>query len=580
MRPAAILAVAILLLAPLLALTPGAFAQDEPVVLHVGDQAQMRTRNVLRAAIGSSGDEDWGIGVLRPVYSNLALLDATTGGLRAYITKGVDADGNGAFDRSEYGMFGKSPGLNETNVTVYFDFNGVRWHDGVQMTVMDILFTLHLASLSPRYNSGTRVLWDDAGAPSSNFTWDRWLAVEIAPKIWEDEGSLPGDMTLRGGIRFRLQAPFAPFYDSVLGQMPIFPRHVWELTGGGRHPDFGRLIYPEGHPRAGQGIPVNETLYTPFKYPAAEAWEPTDANVIGSGPFRFRYWILGVSTRIEKNGAFYTGVDPSDPGVVYDDALATSLHPPYVDAIVFDVYRTTTLGVLALKSGDIEYYRYNIPAEFVPDLLDEPTIRVWANPDPGFAYLAYNMRRAWLGYNGTGLGDAYDTGRPFRLAAAHAIDKRQCVGLCLLGYGLEGDGVVSPSNSFWHNDTVPVARYDLDAARAVLDAAHNDSLARGENWWGDADGDGWRELPGRGDAGLDILVPHADYDPRRASVGVMFAEGMRRVGLNVRACRSRSPRSPRPSSSTTSTCSSSNGGSGGTLTTSSHCSTRAGDTAA
>src|SRR3990170_746120 len=256
-----ILAVIGVLVAASLLIVPPAAAPSTSLILTVGDQDQMRTRNVLNVSLSVASDGDWSAGILQPVYSNPLVRHPVMDDLSPYIAKGVDADGSGIFDADEYGLFQKALGTNLSDITVYFDFNGVRWHDGVQMDVMDLLFSLEVASLAPRYDAPLRPLWDKGGGAGSNFSTDRWLGVARAPKTWAGEGAIPGDPTLRVAVRFQLQAPYAQFYDSTLAGLWLLPRHIWEGTGGGRHADFGRAVYPESDPRAGRGIPATETLY-------------------------------------------------------------------------------------------------------------------------------------------------------------------------------------------------------------------------------------------------------------------------------------------------------------------------------
>jgi len=531
MKVAALLAVAVLLLAPLLMVTSTDVAAGGTVVLTVGHKEEMKSRSVLRVQLGPFHSDPWSVGVLEPVYSSLLITDPVSGELRPYIAKGIDADGSGVFDPDEYGAFGKDRGTNATNLTVYFDFNGARWHDGVQMTAMDLMFTFLLASVSPLYNSATRVLWDRAGAPTSNFTWDRWLAVEIAPKSWAGEASLLGDAALRSAVRFRLQAPYARFYEDLLGKLPILPRHIWELTGGGRHLDFGRAIYPEGHPRAGQPIPVNETLYKPFDYLAADAWQPTDADVVGSGPLRFTTWKPGVYTQLDRYEAFYVGTDPRNPSIVYDARLAAMLHPPLVASIVFKVYRTDQLGVFALENGEIQYYHATVPLEWIPDLLYRWGIRVWANADLGYTYLGYNLRRPPFGYSAYPPANPTrdDAGLAFRLAFSHLVDKASIVLRDLQNYGVTADSPVSPANTFWYNRSMPRVAYDPALANLILDTAG----------WTDppgdcqVDGTGCRSLPGIETRVIEILTPQADYERISASVSSMMSWAARSAGLNV-----------------------------------------------
>jgi len=522
MQVVPVLVLGTLFVAGLTIIPQSSMAGNPPIILTVGDKAEMLSRNVLRGPLGPYSSDEWTTGILSPVYSNLLISDPTTTALRPYIAKGIDADGNGVFDSAEYGTFAKKTGTNATDMTVYLDFNGIVWHDGAQMNVMDFMFSLRAASLWPWNSALYSALWNSTSGD---------IGVEFAPKTWSGEGSLPGDAGLRNAVRFRLQHPYARFYEAVFAQMPMVPRHVWELTGGGRHPDWGRLIYPEGDPRAGHWIPANETVYTPFVYIAAFVWEPSDSDVIGSGPFRFTTWFRGAYVWLDRYDSYFIGTDPARPAVVYDGRLAAVLHRPIIERIVFKVYRTEQIGVIALANGEIQYYRASIAPEYVPDLLNNLDIRVWANLNLGFSYIGFNMRRVPFGYSRFPPADSVrdDTGLPFRLAFAHLVDKRSLVNYWFQNFGVPADGPVSPANLLWYNDTLPRIPYDLAEAARILDAAG----------WTDppgpclADGTGCRNLPGIGTRAIEILAPPRDYDRTVAGAGSLFVPAARTIGLNV-----------------------------------------------
>jgi len=254
-------------------------------------------------------------------------------------------------------------------------------------------------------------------------------------------------------------------------------------------------------------IPANETAYTPFNHPAAFQWELSDADVIGSGPFRFTTWLRGAYVRLDRFESYYVGTGPSNPAVVYDRRLAAMLHRPTVDRIVFKVFRTEQLGMFALASGEIQYYRASFAPEFVPDLLSHPEIHVWANAGLGFSYIGFNMRRLPFGYSRFPPVDSVrdDVGLPFRLAFAHIVDKRSLDRLWLQNYGVPANGPVNPANLLWYNASLPRIPYDPAEAARILDAAG----------WTDppgpcsTDGTGCRSLPGIGTRAIEILAPPA-----------------------------------------------------------------------
>ncbi len=526
MRAATVLAVSFFLSATLIATAPGSTGEEPVSVVSIGIQDQMRTRNLLRGSVS----DPWALPILAPVYAHPILTSEPIGVLLPHVLKGTDHDGDGSFEADEYAAFQKASGTNGSDVTAYFDFNGLRWHDGTQMTATDVLFSLQLASMSPVWNVHVRPLWDDPSAAS--FPSDRHVNIDLSwcnptDVQWSSASGLAGMNTLRCALRFRLHVPYAPFFERTLGHLWLLPRHVWEDTGNGRHVDFGLAVYPPGHPRAGQGIPTYETAYMPFNYAAAEAWEPSDFDVIGSGPFRFTTLISGALARIDRNDAYYWGRDPSNPAFVYDPRMNTSVHPPHVGGIEFRIHRTTQLGVLALQAGEIDYYLWNIPPEFVPDLLNTPEVTVWAGAELGYPYIGFNLRRQPFGYSTFPPVDSEidDVGRPFRTAFARLADKQTMVRTHLGNYGIVTDSPVSPVNRFWYNASLPLVSYDPSQASLILDNAG----------WMDADGDGWREFPSIGDRQISILTPQSDYPifPEQPTPAGLIATAARSIRVNV-----------------------------------------------
>ncbi len=436
----AVAAVVAFLMTPMGALA----SSDDPVpqqgpVLTVGAPDEMKTRNFLA---GLAMNDPYTAAVLARVYDTAVQRDPATGAVVSRLAVGEDVNGNGALDPAEVGAFDVP--LTAAAITVFYDFSNARFHDGTPVTIMDVLFSYDLFALHPVQNGPFRVLMDREGGPGSNFSTDRWLA--IAPV---GDGDTNPETS---ALRFLLQFPYADFPFATLG-VPVFPRHLWELTGGGRHPDFGRMIYPEGHPKAGQGIPIRETLYTPFNYPAVEGWQMVDADVIGSGHFRFAAWSPGAFARLDAN-------------------LDYAFGRPKVDSIVFKIYRSTQLGVLALQSGEVDFLFYGLPPEFIPDLEGDPHIGIVSAPSLYPASMIFNARRIPFGYNTYPPPDrSADIGYAFRRAFQYLPDKATLVRVLLQDTGLVADGMIAPTNDGWHNTSVPVFAYDPAQAGLVLDNA-------------------------------------------------------------------------------------------------------------
>ncbi len=536
----------------------------DQIILIVGGQDKMKTRNPLPAL----ANDVWTSDVLGRVYDSIGQAKPDTDELVPYIIKGIDANQNGVFDTNEYGKFAKNTGTDALDVTAYYDFNGIYFHDGVQATPGDLFFSYQLQALNPRSNIDLRVLMDKAGKSGSNYTNTRWLFMTPAAKNWQNEPTV-GNSAYRVAVRFQLQEPFANFYRSTLTGYTMFPRHVWEDRGYREdsystgcsvsipckveplHEDFGKAIYPESDPKFGLGIPITETLFTPYAYlksetPAAdsaEEWQLSDKDVIGTGPFRFESFNEQQAVALVlKNTLFFTGKDEKTGTII--DPQITYIHQPYIDGILTKVFSSAVLGIIALETGDIDFYHWSVAPEFVPLMINNPNIRIWNRPEPGFFYLAYNMRRPAIGVWHDGQVDQFDVGLHFRKAVAHLIDKPTIVKYFLQGYGVPGVVPLSPQNVRFYNASLVGYDFNKQTAEDEMALAHADALwlstqpggpPEAATWYTKDPGTGFYILPGIGTQEFKLWCPNADYDPVRANSCVMVATEMRNMGINVRA---------------------------------------------
>jgi ABC-type transport system substrate-binding protein len=500
--------------------------QGDDVVLRIGAQDEPKTRNIL-----ASGDV-WTQNVLGPVYDSSTQTDPETEELKPYILKGTDANGNGVFEDSEYGVFTSIPGK-PLEVTAFYDFNGVLFHDGWQATIDDLLFTYHMDALDPR-TIALDVLKDKNNLPGSNYSTTRWLWLNEVKSFNPSSGwSISKDYTdpeyntsLRAAVHFVQQAPYANFYRYTMSYGP-FPQHLWEGTGCIYQKDLGTFkcnihknrdgssMDPFGVAYDGNnGVPPNDP--NAFDFGLAESWDMPDEYVIGTGAFKFDKWVPGQFASLTRNEDFYTG----EPYI----------HKPYISGMLFKVFKTTQTAVFALRSGDIDYIAWSIPPAFVPELLNDANIGITSTAEKGFFYLSYNMRREPFGYpNGDPRNG--DIGKNFRQAVAHLIDKKTIVTSLLQNYGIVADGPVSPTLARWYNSSLPQFPYDPAAADALLDTYDPWEPSDGC----DSSGNGCRSFPGIGTGQIEILTPNADYDPIRAAAGTLIAQAMQDAGINVRS---------------------------------------------
>ena len=517
----------------------GALAEEEgtraDLILRVGAQDDTKTRNYFGAT------DVWTSNVLGPVYEGVGQEDPITELPIPYLLKGIDADGDGTFELEEYGVYRRvqgTPPEEVLEVTAYYDFTGVYSHDGIQMTMDDLLFGYHIEALYPLTIS-LDVLKDKNNLPGSNYSRSNWLHVWPVQGNWDPEIPI-GDSLLTFSLHFSQEAHYANFVKYTLNGATVMPRHVWEGTGKicrdasagvcsswkeNIHEDFGYAYDPVTH----NGVPVGGT--DPYKFSDAEEWDLTDDEVIGTGAFEFDNWVSGTSVKLNKYEGYYG--DALDCEKVGDPPVCQGtffnyMHQPYIDGMLFLIYKTAQAAVFALQAGEIEVVSWSVPPAFIGGLLVDPNVGIESNAEKGFFYLSYNMRKSPFGYPNNDPKNG-DDGLWLRRAMAHVIDKKTIVTALLQNFGVAGDQPVSPAFTKWYNGSV--AKYDLDLPRAsqILNESYTDSFQGGPGlgWSGQ-----WRNLPTIGSRQVEILCPQADYDPIRAQACEMIATNARAVGLN------------------------------------------------
>ncbi|MFQ6106272.1 MAG: ABC transporter substrate-binding protein [Thermoplasmata archaeon] len=515
----------------------GALAGEETRaenILRVGAQDDTKTRNIFGAT------DVWTSNVLTPVYEGVGQVDPDTEDPIPYILKGIDADDDGVLDLDEYGVYGKETGTEGREVTAYYDMNWVYSHDGVQMTMDDLLFGYHINALDPLTIS-LDVLKDKNNLPGSNYSTSRWLNVWPVQGSWDPAIPLGPDTSLTFALHFSQTADYANFVKYTLNGATVMPRHVWEGTGKicleatngvctswkeNIHADFGYAYDPVTH----NGVPA--AAQNSFSYSAAEEWLPSDDEVIGTGAFEFDIWNPGVSALLNRFEDYFGDALACTKDPVSGKCAGEFykyMHKPYIEGMLFKIYKTAQAAVFALQAGEIDVVSWSVPPEFVGGLLVDPNIGIFNTAEKGFFYLSYNMRMSPFGYpnNDPSLGD---DGLYLRKAMAHVIDKKTIVTTLLQNFGVAGDQPVSPAFTTFYNGSVQKYDFELDAARQLLDDHYTVgglSLGYGPN--------GYRNLPTIGDRPVDILCPQADYDPIRASACNMIAANARDVGLNFHA---------------------------------------------
>ena len=537
MKRVAILLCAVVLLSP--CVSSGDTGDEEPLqqlTLRIGAQDDMKGRNILQVP------DVWTYNVLGPVYGSVGLEDPATEEPLPYLLKGIDADDSGTFDLDEYGVYRKDPGsaLGDLRVSAYYDFNGVLSHDGVQMTMHDLLFSYHLRALNPLERS-LDVIKDKNNLPGTNYSMSRWLNLWPVQDTWDPAIPVGSDPSLTFALHFNMQAPYGGFVRHTLNDATIIPRHIWEETGRlclnstggfctlwdfGIHSDFG-FAYDANV--TFNGIPTVDPFA--FNFGAAESWLMQDEYVVGTGPFEFQTWTPGVAVTTERYEDYMTDAfDCERSGIppVCQGAFYSHMHKPIIEGMLFKIYKTVQAAIFALQAGEIDLISWPIPPEFVPTLQGDPTAGLVTSLERRYIYLGYNMRKSPFGYPDNNPLNG-DDGYYLRKALAHVIDKDTIVSVLLQDKGVAGDQPIRPEDTQWYNGSVTKYNYNLSKAAQILDD-HYTVGGFGLGW-----SLGWRNLPTIGAYPIEILCPQADYDPIQASACNMIAASARNIGLNISA---------------------------------------------
>src|SRR5213594_3616374 len=550
-----------------------ASAQATSFVVNVGVQDEMKTRNLIRGFF--FGTDVWTADALNPVGEGTVQTNPETQEVLPYTMVGTDVNGDGKFQANEVGVFSNVQVANrESEWIAFLSIKGMKWHDGTQVELEDVLFGYHLASLAPAVTS-SRFVKHLAGQAGSNYSSTRYQNINpVAIAGASVDGWLGGpvaDTKYQFALKFIQTGPNAQFKRDTL-QATFMPAYFWQGTGVRKqngaivatnvHPDFGWAMNPDpaanglsvylnGIPAAGytltsdvtfEGITLHvadgplkacdvtaASVGCPAVNPSCSTpWEAQDQDVIGAGSYKFVHWEAGNFVKLDRNLDYFT----ADATVRAKYPTNLDLRVPKVDSIIYRLYRNVQATVFALQAGTLDFIDWTVPPDQVAPITGDPNIGLKSSADAGFFYQSFNFDRLPFGYLNPAEGSntpGNDIGKPFRLAVAHATDKRTIVTSLLQNFGVAGHTVVSPTNTLYYNASAPRYEFDLSVARGILDAAYG-------VWPGGVcqqDGTGCRSLPGKGTGAIDMLTPQADYDPIRASAGTLIAQNMRAIGVNM-----------------------------------------------
>lgn len=241
---------------------------------------------------------------------------------------------------------------------------------------------------------------------------------------------------------------------------------------------------------------------------------------MGMGPFILAEYKKGAYIHMQKNPYFFGS----------GQKIGNHVLGPYVDSLLFRVYGTSDVAILALKKGDIDYYWGDIQPGYIKDLKDQTNIDLYFNKKSALYYMGFNLRKAPF------------NDKILRQAIATVIDKEFILTRILQNFGTPMHSVVPSGNHFWYNPNVKKYGQGLD---------HDQRIKLAYQMLNDA-GYSWDTPPVTPDGKIVapsdirlpsgekmekfvILTPPADYDPKRAFTGTMVQEWVRRLGMPASA---------------------------------------------
>jgi peptide/nickel transport system substrate-binding protein len=255
------------------------------------------------------------------------------------------------------------------------------WHDGIPVTSNDILFTVELM------REGSEVIPEDL----RNF----WQEIDVVA-LSEDS------------VQFRLPEAFAPFPDYLT--FGILPAHLLA------------------------DLSFEQIMDDPF-----------NLHPIGSGPYRFDYFIV-------ENDVI-TGVVLAAFEDYYNERA-------FIDQIVFRYYPDGASAFQAYRDDMVQGIG-SVPDDILADVMTEDDLDLYTvrKPEMGIIFLNLNNQ-----------GTPFFQEPEIRLALLEAINRRWLIDRYLSGQGFIANGVILP-NTWAYYDGLEEIGFDTEAAKLALKEA-------------------------------------------------------------------------------------------------------------
>jgi ABC-type transport system substrate-binding protein len=320
---------------------------------------------------------------------------------------------------------------------------GVTWHDGVEFTADDILFSIW-ALMNGETGSQFAGYYQSVYGDKCTFTFSNGTAVTLGT------GDRVGSITATDENTIVAQLPvlalgkpygfFEPYMLTLANN--IIPMHIFE--------NIAPANWAETPFNTGQGsMTINGIAYT---------------GPVGTGPYMWEsYDVEGQSVHLERNDNYWNATALKNDGLF-------QIKDYYIRYIA-----DKTSALAALKNGEVDILDAHYSME-----TDVPTIGSWGRvihlEGMGRQEFGYNMRHPVFGTGvDTPLGKsdparAAEAARYIRTAFDYAIPRQLIIDNLLSGSGVAGATPMLPTQPFY--DTSITARpFDLEQAKNYLQMA-------------------------------------------------------------------------------------------------------------
>jgi peptide/nickel transport system substrate-binding protein len=321
------------------------------------------------------------------IYEGLVTIDLVTLEYKSWIAKSWDSTPDGL-------------------IWTFHMRDDVYFFDGVKVSAYDVAFTFNDVIYNEKIRSGLNYNFRIKGKKIEVTALDSFT------------------------VRFRLPAPFAPFF--TIAGMSIMPRHRY-------------LKYTK-----------DGTL---------EAYLSNSAdpkNVVGTGPFMLEKVELGHRIVVKRN-----------PNYWRKDGAGNRY--PYLDKVILQIIKEPNVQMLKFKNGEIDHL--SLLGQHYPilkPLEKEKGFSVYrVGPSWYKAFIAFNMNNQKNPKTGKYYLEEkkqnWFRNKFFRKACAHAINYRALIDIIYNGLAYMPRGVWGKHMGYFHNPHAKLYKYDVEKAKALLE---------------------------------------------------------------------------------------------------------------